>query len=319
MRTTTLLTLSLFVSGLTAQSFYVPADTPGTGTANAFPFNTSDMRYQALVLASELGSTPAMIRGFSLAPSANGTLAYAQVTMKMAHLASPTLSTDFATNLAAGATTTMDQPNWVWPVTGNVWNQVDMQTPFFFNGVDNVVVEFTVIGRSSGVAMRRENTNQRVYLGSYVGQTTGTNGGLTAFKMRWITGDAELSVYGRGCPGSNSLPPTLGLSGSAQLGQLYWNDLTNALPNTAAALVLGFGSTTVDLSPAGLTSCNLYVNGGVTLFAAAGPNGDLSLPVGIPSDPAFTGIVIYSQYAALDTGAAGNATTSNYGRALIGN
>ena len=140
MRTTTLLTLSLFVSGLTAQSFYVPADTPGTGTANAFPFNTSDMRYQALVLASELGSTPAMIRGFALAPSANGTLAYAQVTMKMAHLASPTLSTDFATNLAAGATTTMDQPNWVWPVTGNVWNQVDMQTPFFFNGVDNVVV-----------------------------------------------------------------------------------------------------------------------------------------------------------------------------------
>ncbi len=319
MRTATLLSLTLLVSGLSAQSFYVPADTPTVGTANAFPFNTSDMRYQALVLASELGSTPAMIWGFALAPSANGTLAYSQVTMKMAHLASPTLSTDFATNLAAGATTTMDQPNWVWPVTGNVWNQVDMQTPFFFNGVDNVVVEFTVLGRTSGVAMRRDATNQRVYQGSYVGQTTGTNGGLTAFKMRWITGDAGLSVYGRGCPGSNSLTPTLTLSGSSQLGSFYNNDLSNALPNTVTALVLGFGSTTVDLTPAGLAGCNLYVNGGVTLIAATDPSGGLSMPLGIPLDPAFTGITIYSQYAALDPLLTGNATTTNYGRALIGN
>ena len=35
--------------------------------------------------------------------------------------------------------------------------------------------------------MRRDATNQRVYLGGYTNQTHGTDGGLTAFKIPYLT------------------------------------------------------------------------------------------------------------------------------------
>ncbi len=209
MRHTLILCVASLTASLSAQSFYIPSNTPTVGTANAFPFNTSDMRYQALIRATELNSTPELITGFSLAPSTSATLMYGPVTMKMAHLASPTLSTTFDNNLAAGAVTTMDVPHFVWPVTANTWMDIDLQTPFLYNGVDNVVVEFLVTARVTGSAMRRDATNQRVYLGSYTGQPIGTDGGLTAFKMRVITGDASTATFGRGCAGSNLLTPTV--------------------------------------------------------------------------------------------------------------
>jgi len=316
----TLLGFVLASTTLVAQSAFVPPGTlPDIGTANAFPFNTSDMRYQALIMASDLGSVPGVIWGFALAPSASGNLAYGQVTMKMAHLSSPTLSTDFATNLAAGEITTMDKLNWSWPVAGNVWNQVDMQFPFVYNGVDNVVVEFTVLGRASGVAMRRDATNQRVYQGSYVGQPTGTNGGLTGFKMRLLMGDAGMSSFGRGCSGTGGLVPALVLSGSSQLGQLYNHDLTNAAPLSAAALLVGFDSIDQDLGLFGYPGCRLYVTSLATLFSATDVAGVATAITGVPNSATFTGIKIYSQWGVLDLGAPNGLSASNYARALLGN
>lgn len=315
-----LLSLVFAATSLAAQSFTVPpATSPAVGTANAFPFNTTDMRYQALILASDLGSTPCMIWGFALAPSASGTLAYSQVTMKMAHLASPSLSTDFDTNLAAGAITTMDKANWVWPVVGNVWNEVDMEVPFLFNGVDNVVVEFTVLGRTSGVAMRRDSTNQRVYLGSYTGQTTGTNGGLTAFKMQLLAGDAGLSRFGRGCAGTGGLMPALALSGSSQLGQTFGHDLTQAAPLSVAALLVGFASIDQDLAGFGYPGCRLYVANLASLIAMTDGSGTASASTTVPNSNAFLGMKIYSQWGVLDAGAPNGLAVSNYARALLGN
>ncbi len=307
-------------AGLGAQSSFVPADTPGTGPANAFPFNTTNMRYQALVTAADLGSSPAVVTGFALSPGATATLAYGRVTMKMAHFAGAVLSTDFAANLAAGSVTTMDHPDWVWPVTANVWNQVDLQTPFFYNGVDHVVVEFTVLGRIAGVNMRRDATNQRVYLGSYTNQTHGTDGGLTAFKMRLLTGDAGLARFGRGCQGSNQQMPTLQLAGSSRLGQVFHHDLTNAVPGTPAVLAAAFDSRTVDLGPQGFPGCRLYLGTvAATLFTLTDGAGAATVPMGVPNDPSFVGLVLYSQWAALDALAPGGLVTSNYGRALLGN
>ena len=322
MRNSMLLCLAALAASLPAQSIYVPSDTPAVGTANAFPFNTTDMRYQALILATELNNAPALITGFALAPSSSGALSYGHVTMKMAHLAAATLSTTFDTNLAAGAVTTMDVPNFVWPVTANVWNDVDLQTPFVYNGVDNLVVEFLVTGRIAGAAMRRDATNQRVYLGSYTGQLVGTNGGLTAFKMRVITGDPTLATFGRGCVGSNTLTPALSLVGSSQIGQTFTANLSNALPNTPCFAVLGFSSAApfpIDLSVYGMTGCKGYVNAAATLLTFADGAGATSIAVALPLDPGLVGLAIYSQFAPLDAGAPGGLTTSNYGRALIGN
>lgn len=322
MRNPLLVCIASLAATLSAQSFYVPTNTPTVGTANAFPFNTTDMRYQALIRAVELNNTPALITGFGLAPSTSGTLAYGHVTMKMAHLASPTLSTTFDTNLAAGAVTTMDAPNFVWPVTANAWMDVDLQTPFLYNGVDNLVVEFLVTARVTGAAMRRDATNQRVYLGSYTGQLVGTDGGNTAFKMRVITGDATVATFGRGCPGSNALIPTLSFSGTSQLGQTLNHNLANALAFTPCLAAFGFSSAPpfpIDLTFLGFTGCQAYTNPVVMLGTLSDGLGAASIGVSIPLDPALVGFLLYSQWIAIDGLAAGGLTTSNYGRALVGN
>ena len=322
MRNHFLVCITTLAAGLSAQSFYIPSDTPAVGTANSFPFNTSNMRYQALVRATELNSTPAVITGFALAPSTTNTLEFAQVTMKMAHLSAATLSTTFDTNLAAGAVTTMDAPDFVWPVTANVWNEVDLQTPFVYNGVDNVVVEFLVTGRVTGSAMRRDATNQRVYLGSYTGQATGTDGGNTAFKMRLITGDASLATFGRGCAGSNSQTPTLSYTGTSQLGQTLTVNLANALPTTPCFASFGNFSAPpfpIDLAILGLPGCRAYHDAAVLLGTATDASGTASIAIAIPANPALVGYVLYSQWLAFDNGATGGLTTSNYGRALVGN
>jgi hypothetical protein len=216
----------------------------------------------------------------------------------------------------------MDAPNFVWPVTANVWNEVDLQVPFLYNGVDNVVVEFLVTGRVTGSAMRRDATNQRVYLGSYTGQPTGTNGGNSAFKMRLITADASVATFGRGCLGSNALRPTATFSGSSQIGQTLNHDLANALPTTPCVAAFGFTSAPpfpFDLSPFGFTGCRAYVDPAVLLTTLSDASGAATISIPIPNASIFVGYLLYHQWIAFDTGAAGGLTTSNYGRALVGN
>jgi len=322
MHIVTCLCFAALATTLSAQSFYIPTNTPSTGTANAFPFNTTDMRYQALIRATELNSTPALITGFALAPSATGSLSFGHVVMKMAHLASPTLVTTFDTNLAAGAITTLDAAPFNWQVTAGTWNEVDLQTPFVYNGVDNVVVEFLVTGRVLGSAMYRDATNQRVYLGGYTGQLTGTDGGLTAFKMRVITGDASRQTFGLGCLGSNSLRPLLTFSGTSQFGQTLTHQLTNAQPTSLCFLALGFTSAApypIDLTPFGFTGCTQYIGIAAVLGTLTDGSGAASVGTAVPVNPGLTGLTLYSQWAALDAGAPGGLTVSNYGRALVGN
>lgn len=313
--------LAILAASIPAQSFYVPTNTPTVGTANVFPFGTTDMRYQALVLASELGSTPAVIRGFGLAPANTGVRTFTHVTMKMAHLASSSLSTTFDQNLAAGAVTTMDVANWAWPLTANTWNDVDLQVPFVFNGVDNVVVEFLVQG-SAGIngGMHRDSTNQRVYQGSYTGQLTGTNGGLSAFKMRFNLGDASSAAFGLGCPASNQLVPALTFGGSSQLGQTLDTNLGNALPSSVALLLIGLymgQPFPVDLAIIGAPGCFAYFPNAASFAVFTDPVGAGSYPLPIPNNTAFTGLCFYEQWAVLDS-ITGGLSVSNYGRVQVG-
>jgi hypothetical protein len=170
--------------------------------------------------------------------------------------------------------------------------------------------------------MHRDATNQRVYLGGYTGQLTGTDGGLTAFKMRVITGDATTATFGRGCVGSNALTPTVSFTGTSQIGQTLNHNLGNALPNAPCLAVFGFSSAPpfpIDLTFLGFTGCRAYVDIVVTLGTIADGAGAATVGVAVPNDPGLVGVVLYSQWAALDGLAAGGLTTSNYGRALIGN
>lgn len=325
MRASVCLLVATLAAGLSAQSFYMPSDTPAVGTCNAFPFNTTDMRYQALIRATDLNSTPCVIKGFALSPCATGIRTFTRITMKMAHLASGTLSTTFDTNLAAGATTVLDAPRASWHLTANVWNEIDLQQPFLYNGVDNLVVEFLVIGSAGiGATTHRDATHQRVYLGSYTGQLTGTDGGLTAFKMRVIVGDASVQLFGAGCTGSNALVPALSFTGNGKLGTSLGINLTNGRASTPVVLLVGTTSALpvfpLDLTPVGAPNCTVYTNQLVGIGMVASASGTATLSIGVPNDPSLTGLKLYWQWADLD--AAANAlglTTSNYGRSLLGN
>ena len=64
----------------------------------------------------------------------------------------------------------------------------------------------------------------------------------------------------------------------------------------------------------------LYTDAFVTVSLATSVSGTASLSLPIPNLAALTGIKLYFQWANLDVGANQlNLTSSNYGRALLGN
>ena len=325
MHSRSLLALALLSSGLAAQSAYVPSNTPAAGTCNAFPFSTSDMRYQALVTAADMGNAPALICGFAVAQCSTGVATFQRLTIKMAHLAAPALSTTFDMNLAAGAITVLDAPNYTWQATANVWNDHDMQVPFVYNGTDNLVVEVLAIGRTGSVgSTHRDATNQRVYLGNYTGQATGTNGGNTAFKMRLITGDATTWVFGKGCQGSNAMTPALTLSGSSQLGMSLGVSQSNALPSAPTLLHVGTTSALplfpFDLGLLGAPGCTMYCNAAIAVPMTTSSSGTSRISLNVPNLTSVVCFKLYFQWVNLDAMAnALGVTTSDYGRAVFGN
>lgn len=203
-----LIPLFLTSASLCAQSFAVPPGTdPAIGTCNAFPFSTSDMRYQALVRATELGNTAGVISGLAFSPCTTGVRTMRAITVKLAHystLNGGVMTTTFSSNLNSPgpAQTVLDTVNHQWQTVANTWNSIGLQDPFFYNGTDDLVVEVLVLG-SSGTSgtTHRDATNQRVYLGGY-GQLAGTNGGNTAFKLKFYFGDANAQLFGAGCAGT---------------------------------------------------------------------------------------------------------------------
>lgn len=319
--------LAAFVlaSGLVAQSAYVPSNTPATGTCNAFPFSTSDMRYQALVTAADMGSTPALICGFAVAQCSTGTATFQRLTVKMAHITAASLSTTFDANLAAGAITVLDIPNYTWQATANVWNDLDVQVPFVYNGTDNLVIEVLALGRTGTIgSTHRDATNQRVYLGNYTGQLTGTNGGNTAFKMRLITGDATTWVFGKGCQGSNAMTPALTLSGSSKLGMALGVSQSNALASSPTLLHVGTTSALpvfpFDLGLLGAPGCTMYTNAAISVPMSTSSSGTSRITVNVPNVPSLACFKLYFQWVNLDPMANTlGITTSDYGRAIFGN
>ncbi len=317
----------LLSSALCSQSFVVPpATSPAVGTCNVFPFGTSDMRYQALVRASELGSTAGVISGFALAPCTTGVRTMRQITVKLAHFNGGAMSTTFDSNLntPGPAQTVLDTTNHQWRMVANTWNSVGLQDPFFYNGTDDLVVEITVLG-SSGVsgAMHREATNQRVYLGSYTGQLTGTNGGNTAFKMKLHLGDANTQLFGASCAGSASTA-AFSFTGTAQLGTNLDFVCSSGPPSMPVYFLIGFDNHLpffpFDLGGFGATGCTLYHDITVAVGSFSDPVGTSTLTLGIPPIPSLAGLLLYASAMVVDPPAnSAGFTTTNYGRALVGN
>ncbi len=312
---------------LAAQSFVVPAGTdPAVGTCNAYPFGTSDMRYQALIPAADLGNAPGVIAGFSLSPCSSGVRMMQSITVKLAEYSGTTMTTTFDTNLNSPgpAVTVLDQLDYEWRMVANTWNDIGLQVPFPYSGANALVVEILVRG-SSGVSgsTHREGTHQRMYAGSYSGQTTGSSS-TAAFKMRVLMGDASTQTFGSGCQGSNGLVPEFSLSGTAQLGTNLDFVCSDTLASTGVLFLIGTNNQQpvfpFDLTGVGAPGCRLYHAIGAQVFAPADSLGTARLTLPLPADPNLVYIAVYASALVFDGGAnAAGAVTTNYGRILLGN
>lgn len=153
-------------------------------------------------------------------------------------------------------------------------------------------------------------------------------GGTAALIDTWEYGGsaAIYRTFGRGCNGSNSLPPRLQAQTLPRLGQTLTLALTQ-LPagNNAGFLISALSSTTwnsmplpVALAPFGLPGCTGYTSADVvTLYTGSG--GMANVNIAIPNRPALSGFVVFHQALSIDAAVARpiTAAVSNAGEATV--
>ncbi len=136
---------------------------------------------------------------------------------------------------------------------------------------------------------------------------------------------ATMLTFGSGCPGSNSIAPTLEFTAPPALGTTCAIVLAGALANAPAALIFGssraadpFGPLPRDLGLVGMPGCTQYTDLAGSLLALASGAGVASLQLVVPNTPALAGARAPVQWLCLDAGAnAFGATTSNGGELYV--
>jgi hypothetical protein len=137
-------TLSL---GLSAQSYIaLPLDNPTSSTSQNIPLaggSTSwdEARSHFFVPREFLPPGGSAITAIEFVPNTSNTFSYERFEIWMDHTQNPGLSTTFANNLTNPTLVFNRSPgtiSWV----GGTWFALTLDTPFFANGQDNLVIEF---------------------------------------------------------------------------------------------------------------------------------------------------------------------------------
>ncbi|MBI5850271.1 MAG: hypothetical protein HZB39_04420 [Planctomycetes bacterium] len=318
--------VALLSSALAAQSFVVPAGaSPATGSCVGMPFTTAATRCQVLVRNSDLGSQAGVISGLALAPCQSAVRGSVSILVRMAHFSGAALSTTFANNLSSPgpARTVLDTTSHDWRMVAHTWNEIGLQDPFAYNGSDHLVIDIVVTGTSIVLADTHiDTTNQRIFAFNYTNQATGTNGGNTAFKLKLFLGDANLQLFGSSCVGWFTRP-LFSFSGSPRLGGLLG---IHCGPTYASTVVFLLGFDThrptwpMELSAFGAPGCRLYHEIMTTITVFTDVTGTGNSLLSIPTVSSLAGTPLYVSAAVPDLLInAGGFTTTNYGRALLGN
>ena len=330
--------LALSCAVAAQNSLYFPDNVPSAGTCNVIPFGDTNpssatwanQKYQNMFTQAQLGTTPFWIQELGFAPCGGGARQFTTLKIVMSLNPATTLNTTFASNLPTPITV-LDTTNYVWANTANVWNRIGLQYPFYYDGVNSVVVdiEVTGVGMPVGAAGMHRATLTRLYAVSWVGTppATGTLGAAAA-KIELVLDSPDLGLFGTGCAGSNAQVPALALTGTGQPNTIVGVQLANALPGTPAVFMLGFNNINFrgilplpfDLSAIGGGSgCRLYVDGSVIDAVVTDGTGAATYQLPIPGDPALLGTRAYTQFLPVDLSASQlGLTASNYGRILIG-
>jgi len=309
-----------------AQNFYVPDSDPTIGTCNSIPFNQTSSIYQTVVDAADLGSAAQVITGLGFAACGTGVHSYGSMEIVMDHTQAATLSSTFAQNLTASAQTVLQVTDHDWQVTQDTWNEIGLQRPFFYNGVDRVVIQVTFQNHAfqgSGSGSFHRDSRQRVYSNNWTTlPTTGASSNAAA-KMVLSVVTAGASSFGSGCVGSNGLVPDASFTGTPQLGQNCSFDIANAQAASVCFLVTGSSIGAPfpnDLGPLGAPRCRQYFGIDGTFAAFTDAQGSGSVAVTVPNQPTLLGAIVYGQWACVDLAAnTVGITTSDYVRVAVGN
>ncbi|MCB9870598.1 MAG: matrixin family metalloprotease [Planctomycetes bacterium] len=320
-------------------TYYIPSDTPATGGCNVIPFGDNsgssswrNQKYQqAISIRSDLnGAATGRICDLAWSPCGSGIRDFDSITVRMGQTtaSSNALSTTFANNMVSNVQTVLNRRSYAWHNTADTWNQLGLQSDYVWNTAygDTIVVEITVTGArldptNAGSGFHATD-RQRVYAYGWTGSApaTGATDTAAALKMAILVEAADLHTFGRGCPGSNSLTPTLSMSGTGQLGTAYAVNLSGALPNARTALVLGIDTwdPPIDLRPFGAPGCTWFVSDLLWLGYNCDANGRASTVLTVPNNAARC-LRVYFQWFCVDGPANSlGLTTSNYGRILTG-
>ncbi|MFQ5503876.1 MAG: hypothetical protein ACE5F1_03655 [Planctomycetota bacterium] len=316
--------------------FYIPSNTPSTGTCNVIPFGTTktsstwkNQKYQTLLLKSQLKPTPGLICEIAFAPCGTGLRDFKSIEIVMDYFqgTGSTLSTTFANNISTQAKTVLKSSDYVWHVTRNQWNRIGLQKSFLYIPQrGHLVIQILVTeagGQISGGGFHRTNNQQRVYAFGWSGSPPPSGGtDRAALKIEVCYDAADLGLFGQSCPGSNNLTPALALTGSAKLGNTVTVGLSGAPANGPVVFILGANSSApypITLVGSGPTACRLYESPDILVVHVANASGNATqlLPVGRTVPLCLR---LYTQWAAIDATANSlGVTLTNYGRILTGN
>jgi hypothetical protein len=310
-----------------AQNWYIPDNVASTGTCNVIPFGLSlgsgfdQCKYQTRCTAADLGAAANLITGLGFASCNTGRAHYDAMEVVIDHIppAQPT-STTFASNLTPAATTVLSATNYTWNLASNAWVEIGLQNFFVYNGVDDIIVQITMVNGIAPAGFHR-GTRQRIYWiaasGSppAIGSTDSAAGKVEVSMLM-----ARTSSLGDGCLGSNGTP-TESFTGSPQVGNTISFDLANGVPNGVGLLIAGTTNGfpfPFDLTSLGAPTCFAYTDLAFTSVVLLDPAGAGTFPLAIPSS--LVGFRFFTQYAVLDLPANQfGFTTSNYLNVLTGN
>ncbi|MCK5942498.1 MAG: hypothetical protein KAI24_11045 [Planctomycetes bacterium] len=281
---------ALLGASLCAQNIVYHDDpNPTTGGGNAFPFGSEGVRTQQLIPGSVLGSIPVVINDLFVNPRVSSNPAYqsSQVyygdfEIRMGATQLTTLTNDWATNMPNPTTVyrgpllvnfvkdawvPLGLPNWyLWLAQPGENLVIDF---ICWDVLDTGAVPPTVNNYFMDMHRSPTSSISRAYRLGWTTNQQATSAGVdgAGIKLGLLLNDGVFVSHEGTCAGSSGQVPKISANpGSWPIaGQPYDVFLTDGPPNSFAAVVLGFETTTYlgiplpfDMAPLGAPGCTFW-------------------------------------------------------------
>ncbi len=335
------LPLALTVDTLGAQTqriVYADGDSsPTNGSANAFPWCSVGIRYQAIFPHSLFGSNTLnivtirdiLVAGYILGGSTPGNIeaVYDDIEIKMGITQQTSLSTTWSVNNPKP--TTVHRGPLRIRFTGaptSVWGGIGLPKSYLYlplSSKDNLCLEVIVWKASQHTLNfyypRANSALQRAFLYQWTGnQTASANVGGGGCRMGFVLDNGNIAFAGQGCNSSANTPLVISTNPSwPQPGKSLAIHLAGGAKSKPTFLVVGSKLLAFDLGAAGAPGCYLWNDVLAPVPTLTDASGAASLSATVPST-ATSGTVM-THWLVFDNQAnPAQLTTSDYATVILG-